>query len=102
MVQAPRKKEATAMSGQKSHQTGPASAVFPVLSSAPVSARVQEPGPRTAGFRRLGALLILIAGAVAPCWFAALTAPRPTTRDIHIEAYRYGFSPSRIKASRGD
>ena len=26
----------------------------------------------------------------------------PQTRDIHIEAYRYGFSPSRIKANRGD
>ena len=27
---------------------------------------------------------------------------RPQTRDIHIEAYRYGFSPSRIQANRGD
>ena len=29
-------------------------------------------------------------------------ARAPQTRDIHIEAYRYGFSPSRIKANRGD
>jgi polyferredoxin len=26
----------------------------------------------------------------------------PRTRDIHIEAYRYGFSPARIHANRGD
>ena len=94
------------MSGQKPHQTDPASVVFPILSDRPVRARIQGPGRRpTAGTsapRWLAALLILIAGAAFPSWFAAGTAQSPKTRDIHIEAYRYGFSPSRIKANRGD
>ena len=42
-------------------------------------------------------------GAALPAWIAAvIRAHRPQTRDIHIEAYRYGFSPSRIHSqSRG-
>lgn len=52
--------------------------------------------------RRLAALLILVAGAAFPAWLAGVAAHGPTTRNIHIEAYRYGFSPSRIKANRGD
>jgi polyferredoxin len=47
-------------------------------------------------------MLLLAAGAILPAWFAALSTPAPQTRDIHIEAYRYGFSPSRIHANRGD
>ena len=94
------------MSGQKPHQTDPASVVFPTLSDPPVRARVQGPGQSptagTAAPRWLAALLILIAGAAFPSWFAAVTAQSPKTRDIHIEAYRYGFSPARIKANRGD
>jgi polyferredoxin len=52
--------------------------------------------------RSLAALSILIAGAVLSAWFTAVTPSHPRTLDIHIEAYRYGFSPSRIKANRGD
>jgi polyferredoxin len=47
-------------------------------------------------------LLVLIAGAALPAWLAAVRTPPPQTRDLHIEAYRYGFSPSRIHANRGD
>lgn len=50
----------------------------------------------------MAALLVLMAGAGLPACFAVLTAPPPQTRDVHIEAYRYGFSPSRIHAARGD
>ena len=71
----------------------PAPDVLPELASA----RTGRLAPR-----RLAALLILTAGAVVPAWLAGLTAARPQTRDIHIEAYRYGFSPSRIQANRGD
>src|ERR1017187_4499866 len=102
----PEGKEPTAMSGQQPHQTDPVSVVFPILSDRPVRARIQGPGRRpTAGAsapRWLAALLILLAGAPFPSWFAAGTAQSPKTRDIHIEAYRYGFSPARIKANRGD
>jgi hypothetical protein len=52
--------------------------------------------------RHLAALSILLAGAALPAWLAAVPARAPQTRDIHIEAYRYGFSPSRIHANRGD
>ncbi len=52
--------------------------------------------------RRAAALLVLIAGALLPAWFAAVTRDSPQVRNIHIEAYRYGFSPSRIHANRGD
>ncbi|HWC98283.1 MAG TPA: 4Fe-4S binding protein [Candidatus Sulfopaludibacter sp.] len=90
------------MPGQKPLQTGPAAAVFPILSNPPVRSGVQRAAPRATGIQRLSAVLILIAGAGLPCWYAAVTAPPPQTRNIHIEAYRYGFSPSRIHASRGD
>lgn len=68
------------------------------------SRRVQPVGPEDTGSRRrmLMALLILIAGAVTPAWVAGVVAPQPQTRDVHIEAYRYGFSPSRIHVNRGD
>ena len=91
------------MSGQKRHQTGPASVVLPILAdpaailSQKQSAPTGNPAPR-----RLTALLILIAGAALPAWLAGVTAHPPQTREIHIEAYRYGFSPSRIQANRGD
>jgi hypothetical protein len=51
---------------------------------------------------RRTALLILVVGAVVPAWLAGVWARTPQARDIHIEAYRYGFSPSRIMANRGD
>jgi 4Fe-4S binding domain len=62
----------------------------------------RTPGTRSFAPRHLGAALILIAGAALPAWLAGIQAHPPTTRDIHIEAYRYGFSPSRIHANRGD
>ncbi|MBL0156110.1 MAG: 4Fe-4S binding protein [Bryobacterales bacterium] len=73
----------------------------------PATFRILPPSPRSPATgnlnaRRLAALLILIAGAGLPAWYAAATAPPPQTRDIHIETYRYGFSPARIHANRGD
>src|ERR1019366_10815890 len=53
-------KEPTAMSGQKPHQTDPASVVFPILSDRPARARIQGPGRRPT------------AGTSAPRWLAAL------------------------------
>src|SRR5512136_1994578 len=52
--------------------------------------------------RHLAALSILLAGAALPAWLATVPSRAPQTRNIHIEAYRYGFSPSRIHANRGD
>src|SRR3954470_19199816 len=46
--------------------------------------------------------MILLAGAALPAWLAATFQPPPQTRNIHVELYRYGFSPSRIPANRGD
>lgn len=62
--------------------------VFPILDN-------PRPFPRKV-------LWILAAGAVIPAAVAWFAAPVPRTRNIHIEAYRYGFSPSRIEAARGD
>jgi hypothetical protein len=59
----------------------------------------QSPG---AGARYLAALSLLLAGATVPAWVASRRTPPPQIRDIHIEAYRYGFSPARIHANRGD
>jgi hypothetical protein len=88
------------MSVQK-QQTNPASVVFPILADyGAILPPEQDPRTGKPTRRRLTALLILIAGAAVPSWFAAVTAHRPQTRDIHIEAYRYGFSPSRIHANR--
>jgi len=52
--------------------------------------------------RRLLAVAILVVGAAIPVWIAGVSARSPQTRAIHIEAYRYGFSPARIHANRGD
>lgn len=57
---------------------------------------------RTGARKRIAAAVVLLMGAALPAWISSNSAPRPTTRDIHIEAYRYGFSPSRVYASRGD
>src|ERR1017187_7867355 len=75
--------------------------------NAPMSVEKQNqerpaPGARKRALRRLAALLILTVGAAVPAWLAGVTPRRPQTRNIHIEAYRYGFSPSRIHANRGD
>jgi hypothetical protein len=45
-------------------------------------------------------LLILCPAAAAV--IASRLPPAPVSRDIHIEAFRYGFSPARIEANRGD
>ncbi len=95
-----------AMGGEERYQTNPASHVVPILggpsSFLPVEEQSQGTGSGNRVGRRLVALLALIAGAVLPAWLAGVASPAPQTRDIHIEAYRYGFSPSRIHAERGD
>lgn len=68
---------------------------LPILRDPPARASGSSP-------RRLAALLILIAGAAIPSWIASGGPDAPQTRDIHIEAYRYGFSPSRIHVNKGD
>ena len=84
----------------------PDSDVFPILGNHPTlprgKGRKQAAESGDLAIRRLLALAILIVGAAVPAWIAGVLAQTPRTRDIHIEAYRYGFSPSRIKANRGD
>ena len=79
-------------------RTDPAPETFRILGSEPSRA----PDTGSPAIRRLAALLILVAGAAIPAWIAAVPTLHPQTRNIHIEAYRYGFSPSRIHANRGD
>lgn len=50
----------------------------------------------------MAAALVLLAGAILPAWLLSIASAPPRTRQIHVEAYRYGFSPSRIHANRGD
>ena len=80
--------------------------LFPVLENASqlVGGRGQDPAVASGNpaIRRIVAVSILIAAAVVPAWLASVLTPPTQTRDIHIEAYRYGFSPARIKANRGD
>jgi polyferredoxin len=94
------------MAVEERHQTNLASHVIPILgnpsSLLPVKEQQQSPETGNLVRRRLAALLVLIVGAAFPAWLAGVPAHRPQTRDIHIEAYRYGFSPSRIQANRGD
>src|ERR1035437_6741993 len=94
------------MSVEKRHRMNPASDVFTILGNPSnllhVAEQKQSPEAGNLGIRRLAALLILMWGATSPAALAGVTAHRAQTRDIHIETYRYGFSPSRIKANRGD
>jgi polyferredoxin len=93
------------MALEKRHRAKPAADGFPSLESSSNLLRVAEHKQPPAGNPwplRMAALLLLVAGVVLPAGFTGITAPRAQTRDIHIEAYRYGFSPSRIKANRGD
>ncbi|MBI5086708.1 MAG: 4Fe-4S binding protein, partial [Acidobacteria bacterium] len=84
----------------------PGSPVFPILNNRAGAPSAQEQGQspenRNDALRRLAAVVVLMAGAILPAWLAGVAANRPQTRDIHIEAYRYGFSPSRIHVNRGD
>jgi polyferredoxin len=50
----------------------------------------------------LAALSILLTFAILPASVVRLLTPAPQTRNISIEAFRYGFSPSRIHVNRGD
>jgi polyferredoxin len=94
------------MSVEQQPHKNAASHLFPILGNRPVPPHQhgRNGGPRAGNQtpRRLAALLILISGAVLPAWFASSTVARPQTREIHIESYRYGFSPSRIFVNRGD
>ena len=85
------------MSGPKRQLNSPPQ-LFPILVGEPG----QTPAVRNRDSARVTALLILAAGAGLPAWIAGAAAHRPQTRDIHIEAYRYGFSPARIHGNRGD
>lgn len=94
------------MSVEKRPRMNPRSDLFQILGNAPNLPREKgQKQTRESGnlaMRRLSALLILVVGAGLPAWIAGISAHPPQTREIHIEAYRYGFSPSRIKANRGD
>lgn len=94
------------MSVEKRHQMNPASHAFPMLKDPsplpPNQEHQRRPDDGPPKLRLLAALVILVLGAVLPAWFATLPTHRPQVRDIHIEAYRYGFSPARIHAQRGD
>lgn len=89
-----------------SEKRNPAEVLLPILGNPAQIGQHRDPesgnrsGKRTA--RRLAALATLIAGAAIPAWLATAPARTPRTRNIHIEAYRYGFSPARIHANRGD
>ncbi len=52
--------------------------------------------------QRLTSPALLLASAILSALIAHLSTPAPQTRDIAIEAFRYGFSPSRILVNRGD
>jgi polyferredoxin len=82
------------------------SGLFPILGnpSNVLHGKGQHPAAESGNLaiRRLLALAILIAGAFIPAWIAGVLARAPQTRDIRVEAYRYGFSPARIRANRGD
>ncbi|HYK89209.1 MAG TPA: 4Fe-4S binding protein [Acidobacteriota bacterium] len=52
--------------------------------------------------RRFAGWFILAASVLFPALAVRLLTPSPRIRSIHIEAFRYGFSPSRIKVNRGD
>ncbi len=47
-------------------------------------------------------MFILAASTLIPALAVHILTPSPQTRSIHIEAFRYGFNPSRIKVNRGD
>lgn len=94
------------MSITEKNQPRPAADLFPILGQPPGLLRRDGPEPDSGtgkvGLGRLAAILVLLAGAVIPAWVAAVPSRPPQKRNIHIEAYRYGFSPARIHANRGD
>ncbi|MEO8592724.1 MAG: 4Fe-4S binding protein [Candidatus Solibacter sp.] len=90
------------MSITERNQPGSTPAVFPILGTPSGPPPRPEPAPANPGPRRLFAAAILLAGAIIPACLAAWFTPPPQTRDIHVEAYRYGFSPAGIHVNRGD
>jgi polyferredoxin len=88
------------MSVEKPRPANPRSDLFHILGNP--SDRARDEQPRHVTLRHLAALLVLVVGAAVPAWIAGVLARAPQTRDIHVEAYRYGFSPARIHANRGD
>ena len=94
------------MSVDQRHQMNPDSDLPQFLGNPsnllPGKGQEQRPESGNPAIRRLAALAILVLGAAVPVWIAGVLAQAPQTREIHIEAYRYGFSPARIKANRGD
>lgn len=93
------------MAIEKRFQNDVAPHALPVLGNpmaTPPHPLVDESSPTGGPRRRIAAILLPIAGAVLPAWLSTMASDPPRTRDIHIEAYRYGFSPSRILANRGD
>lgn len=57
---------------------------------------------RNLRFRQILALSILAASAALAVIFVKMLTGPPETREIHIEAFRYGFAPERIRLNRGD
>lgn len=93
------------MPAGKQSPTGRDSRLFHILPASRPDSPGRRPPPSDSAnrlSRRLASLLILLVGAVVPAWIAGLSAPPPRTREIHIEAYRYGFSQARIQVNRGD
>jgi polyferredoxin len=88
------------MSVEKPRPANPRSDLFHILGNP--SDRARDEQPRHVTLRHLAALLVLVVGAAVPAWIAGVLARAPQTRNIHVEAYRYGFSPARIHANRGD
>jgi len=52
--------------------------------------------------RRILYIAIIFVCIGAPLFFEWLTTPSPSTRRIHLEAFRYGTSPAIIRANRND
>ena len=52
--------------------------------------------------RRILYIAIIVVCLGAPVFFEWVTTPSPSTRKIHIEAFRYGTSPAIIRANRDD
>lgn len=94
------------MTFQKRRQSDAAPDAFPILGdpsvAPPPPARSGAPEPGGWILRGFAALLVMVAGATIPTWIASRAVSPPQPRDIHIEAYRYGFSPSRIHVNKGD
>jgi polyferredoxin len=52
--------------------------------------------------RRTGIIVVVVACVGIPLLVEWMTTPPPTERKIHIEAFRYGTTPSILRVNRGD